>query len=408
MKCKTCGYEIPSGKNYCPGCGRVLSKLEQEQIAQNTPGSQYGNTESAPKYRRPATVDDTVMSENIKAIFSADADAPAYHDPHTYKSATAHALEYDKTYVQRKSQADVSERVYKKPAAENDFSDNSESFNDDTAATRKFTPVQNSYDESDYDENDDYETETKKKFKINPIYLLICIIVVVGLAIIVIGGYNVGKQIGLWGETEDSSATYEDEDKAPSNDKAPVVNIPQKNPDVDNTTDYKIGTYTVNTAENNILLYKNDTLDQIIATIPNLSVLEITEIKEESGKCKFGTYTGWLDMKLLLYTPDAKLPEETTTANETTAVQETTTADSETTTAGPTQPSHPTATGTYTVDLRGDGQVLNVRSEASINADAVTTITDGTVVTVSQVSGDWGHITTADGYSGWIYMIYLK
>ena len=88
MKCKTCGYEIPSGKNYCPGCGRVLSKLEQEQIAQNTPGSQYGNTESAPKYRRPATVDDTVMSENIKAIFSADADAPAYHDPHTYKSAT--------------------------------------------------------------------------------------------------------------------------------------------------------------------------------------------------------------------------------------------------------------------------------------------------------------------------------
>ncbi len=406
MKCKTCGYEIPSGKNYCPGCGRVLSKLEQEQIAQNPLGSQYGNSDSAPKYRRPASVDDTTMSENIKAIFSADADAPAYHDPHTYKSATAHALEYDKTYVQRKASSS-GERVYNQPTTENKSGYNEDSYSDDTAATRKFTPVQNTYDETDYVDREDYETETKKKIKINPIYLLICIIVVVGLAIIVVGGYNVGKQIGLWGETEDSSESYEDNDKTPTNDKAPVVNVPDKNPDVDNTADYKIGTYTVNAAENNILLYKNDTLDQIIATIPNLSVVEITEIKEESGKCKFGTYTGWLDMKLLLYTPDAKLPEETT-ANETTTAPETTTADSETTTAGPTQPSHPTETGTYTVDLRGDGQVLNVRSEATINADAVTTITDGTVVTVSQVSGDWGYITTADGHSGWVYMIYLK
>lgn len=396
MKCKTCGYEIPSGKNYCPGCGRVLSKLEQEQLAEK---NQFSQSASSPSYRRPATIDNSAMSENIKAIFSADSDVTEYQDPHTYKSATAHALEYDKNFIQRKAQP---------VATENIFAKNADSYNDDTEATRKFTPVQNNYDTEDYvDDEEEYTEEIKKKIKINPIILLVCIIVVVGLAIIVIGGYNVGKQIGLWGETEDTSDTYEDENDTPKGDKAPVVNVPQKNPDANEVTDYKIGTYTINAAENNVLLYKNSTLDQIIATIPNLSVVEITEIKEECGKCKFGAYTGWLDMKLLMYTPDAKLPEETTTP-EVTTTDETTTVADETTTEGQTQPSHPTTTGTYTVDLKGDGQVLNVRSETSTNADVVTTITDGTVVTVSQVSGDWGYITTSDGHSGWVYMIYLK
>ena len=404
MKCRTCGYEIPSGKNYCPGCGRVLSKIEQEQN-QPQPQTQYTQQDAAPTYRRPVAADNSGLSENIKAIFTGDTDAPEYHDPHIYKSATAHALEYDKTFVQRSTARQNPVREDNAPYNEDEV--------DDMSATMEFRPVNRNYeveteqDNYDYDYEEDAE-DNKQKKKFRPGLLFMCIAVAAGLAFIIFCTYGIGSHFGIWGGGgAESSSDTADGNYVPD-EKAPIVNIPPSTANNNDTFDYKIGTYTINTAESNALLYKHSSLDQIIATIPNLTVIEITEIVDESGKCKFGDYTGWLDMKLLLYTPNAKLPEETTTQEETSSAGETTTLSADETTTQETTTAATYTTGTYTVDLKGDGNVLNVRDAASINANSVSQITDGTVVTVSQVSGDWGYITTSDGTSGWVYMVYLR
>ncbi len=403
MKCRTCGFDIPSGKNYCPGCGRVLSKIEQEQ---NQPQTQYTQADTAPTYRRPVAADNSGLSENIKAIFTGDTDTPEYHDPHIYKSATAHALEYDKKYVQRSTARQDSYQV--NPIREETIPYNEDEV-DDMSATMEFRPVNRNYeveteqDDYDYDEDDAEDNTPKKKFR--PGLLFMCIGLAAGLAFIIFCTYGIGSHFGIWGGTE--TVSEENDDNYIPDEKAPVVNVPPSTANNNETVDYKIGTYTINTAESNALLYKHSSLDQIIATIPNLTVIEITEIAEESGKCKFGDYTGWLDMKLLLYTPNAKLPEETTTQEETTTAESTTAPADETTTQETTTAATYT-TGTYTVDLKGDGNVLNVRDSAAITANAVAQITDGTVVTVTQVNGDWGYITTSDGTSGWVYMVYLR
>lgn len=72
-----------------------------------------------------------------------------------------------------------------------------------------------------------------------------------------------------------------------------------------------------------------------------------------------------------------------------------------TTTAAPA----PTAPGTYTVATGGSN--LNVRSGPSTSYSEVAKVTDGTRVTVTEVSNGFGHVNVG-GVDGWVSMTYLK
>lgn len=80
-----------------------------------------------------------------------------------------------------------------------------------------------------------------------------------------------------------------------------------------------------------------------------------------------------------------------------------TTISAATTTAAPAPA--PTTAGNYVVATGGSN--LNVRSGPGSNYDAVAKLTDGTRVTVTQVSNGWGSVSV-NGVSGWVSMDYLK
>lgn len=62
----------------------------------------------------------------------------------------------------------------------------------------------------------------------------------------------------------------------------------------------------------------------------------------------------------------------------------------------------PSGTGTYKVTASAG---LNVRSNADVSSSKITAIKNGTVVEVTQVSGDWGYVPK---YGGWINLNYAN
>ena len=397
MKCHICGYDIPAGKKFCPGCGRILSLAEQQKISSGT-----NKVSDDTIVYRPASTGKTKISSSdpgINNIFNTTPDTPEYKTELAQNRATADVVEYDKMFMSRSDkQEDSFDEEY-------NYSDMS--------ATQNFDALKDSDSDKGYaikqefDEPEDDEPETKKlPFDVKKIIVIVALIA--GLIIIATAVYQIGERIGLWGGTETQSQSAE-EDRT-LGEKAPIV----KEPDSTTTSassDYKIGIYTITSTESIVFMQKSATDDRIIATIPNGTVLEITEISDEMGKATYGTYTGWLNLYELTYSPDAKLTEDETTTKkpEVTSVQNSDNQDNtpdtpETT----TERKVPDSPGTYTVDLQGDGTYLNVRDASSSDGTVVTMIDDGIQVTVDKVENGWGHITTPDGNEGWIYMIYLK
>ncbi len=403
MKCHVCGSLIPEGKKFCPGCGRVLTAAELKKAADEKITQDV--TDNTIVYR-PASTGKSKATEkttNIPDIFSSDPNAPEYTDPHTYDKATAHILEYDRQFVSRKEDKEESfDKTY-------EFS----------APVRKKTadPVVSTYQDNDDEEDRDYDIEPEYdnetddyrknvvKPRINIKMLITCIAVIAGLVIIITGTYKIGQQFGFWGEQETTVKT-EEENKT-LGEKAPVVNEPESTTS-SSVSDYKIGTYTISSDQSTIFMYKSETDDRIIATIPNLEVIRITEISGEMGKTTYGSYTGWVYLEDLTYSPDKELPDTETTTTKpevTTDAQENNDTNSSEST---TKPENSASTGTYTVDLQGDGTYLNVRDSSSTDGTAIGRIDDGTQVTVDKVENGWGHIKTPDGIEGWVYMVYLK
>lgn len=405
MKCQICGFSIPEEKKFCPGCGRVLTAAELKNISAEQSSSAV--TDSTIVYR-PASTGKTKKAEstpNIPDIFSSDPNAPEYTDPHTYDRATADILEYDRMFVSRKDEStDSFDDTYEYSApARKKYSEPAVSTYQDDEETTNYE-IEPEYD----DDDDDYDSEYSRKSakpRINIKMLIICIAVIAGLAVIVAGTYQIGKQFGIWGESEPSSKT-EEENKT-LGEKASVVKEPDSTTASSSVSDYKIGTYTISSDQSTIFMYKSETDDRIIATIPNLEIIEITEISGDMGKTVYGSYTGWVYLEDLIYSPDEELPDkETTTKPETTTENpEDDDANSDETT---TQPENSASTGTYTVDLQGDGTYLNVRDSSSTDGTAIGRIDDGAQVTVDKVENGWGHVTTPDGIEGWVYMVYLK
>ena len=400
MKCHVCNYDIPAEKKFCPGCGRVLSQAEQ-QINRIPTDSVTDNT----IVYRPASSakKDEVKHPDIAGIFSKDHDSPEYKESHAYNKATYDILEYDKMFLSRTDD--------KEDDSDSDYSDDAYDFSD--TAESIFAPEDNESENiiitAEPEEYEQEEKAPKRPFNIK--LLIICIVIIAGVAVIVTGAYRVGEQIGLWGDTNTPEQSVNGEEEKTFGEKAPVVKETEKTTNTE-VSDYKIGIYTIKSSQDSVFMQKSKTDERIIATVPNGTVLEITEIADDKGKGTYGEYTGWLNLEELEYTPDAAVTviETTTRAPEVTSAEDinpeniSEPADRETTTARQI----PDSPGTYKVDLQGDGTYLNLRDDASLNGGIVTTIPDGSEVSVDKVVDGWGHIITEDGDEGWIYMIYLR
>lgn len=414
MKCRVCSTEIPQGKKCCPKCGRVVTAADT-QSAPDTSDNYSPVTDSTIVYRPASSTSNqpTDKTISITDIFSSDPNAPVYSDPHTYDKATADALEYDRMFMSRSKQPDEDVKVFE---PEND--------DEQEKKTTDFTIEQEyDYDEDadDFDEEyDDFEEEApsrgnvirdKKKgkphFNFNIKYLILAVAVIAGLAVIIYGINQLGKQFGIFGG--------ETVDEPQSGISSGVVEKPTKNNEAssdvaaDNEYTEKPGVYTVYTDQNNIFVYKSVTDQRIIATIPNKTILEISEIEDDFGKTTYNNYTGWVKLSELKFTPNESPEKVTEKETEKSTEKETeketekaTEQANETTTALPSY-----KPGTYTVDLKGSSQKLNVRSSGSTEGEIINSISEGTQVTVEEVKSSWGKIYI-DGIEGWVYMEYLK
>lgn len=394
MKCHICAHEIPEGKKYCPGCGRVVRLTEN---AKHEDTMQFADPikelRKAENYKS-ASQDASQSTINIPDIFSTDPNAPEYRDPHAYDTATAHILEYDRMFVSR---SDGREKSY-----------SSDLFGDD--ATKRFSPVTdpeqtrrivispepeyNDYYEEQPEEHEDYVERPRKKAgpKINIKLIFLLIGIIAGLSICITGVYRIGQQFGFWEGKEETHQTADDpsdKDSTPAGKPAHTVEDEANLP-----SDYEKGVYTVNSDQKNIFVYKSVSDQRITATIPNGSVIEITEVNGDLGKTTYNSYTGWVEMTDLEYTPD-KEPEkekETTTKAENASEEQ--------------EFAFPTTPGTYTV-TPGSSTYLNVRASASTDSTVVGILAKDSQIEVTEVDGFWGKVKV-EGADGWVYMPYLK
>lgn len=397
MKCTICSHEIPEGKKCCPHCGRVITASDRKR-AESAAGTP---TEPKTSVYRPAAAKPSAAAEptektiHIPDIFSSDPNAPEYSDPHAYDRATADILEYDRLFVSRdrrdepdrQSNREPAYEPYEEPVSEPAYDDNDNYYDEEPM------PEDGYYDEPYPEEEPARPAPSRKKnnakphLNLNIRMIVICVAVLIGLVIIVVGIHQIGQQFGLWGEKEPASSQSEMKEPAsrPATVNEPASAVPSASP---------TGKYTVTSDQKNIFMYKSSTADRLFATIPNNTVIEITEISGEMGKTTYNSYTGWVSMKELKYSPDATLDDKAGAQSD------------EPGTSGDTAvPAF--APGAYTVDLGGDGETLNLRSTNSSSGDLVTTIPEGTELTVDEVKGSWGH-TSYNGFEGWVFMEYLK
>lgn len=394
MKCHICAHEIPEGKKYCPGCGRVVrfngSANNEDTMKFADPLKEIKN----PSYKRSSQSDSEYQSTiNIPDIFNTDPNAPEYKDPHAYDTATAHVLEYDRMFLSRSNDRNTTN------ASEFYEDDRTKMFApvSDSQQTKRIViqqePEYNDYYEEQHEDKEKYVERPRKKAgpKINIKVVFLLIAIIAGISVCVMGVYRIGQQFGFWeGETTQQTNQENPSDK----DSAPVVRPAQTIEDEENiAADYEKGVYTVNSDQKNIFVYKSATDQRITATIPTGTVIEITEIKEELGKTTYNSYTGWVEMKDLEYTPD----KEPVTEKETTTKAE---DSSEITPAFPTTP------GTYTV-TPGSSTYLNVRASASTDSTIVGILAKDSQIEVTEVDGFWGKVKV-EGADGWVYMPYLK
>lgn len=402
MKCSVCSCEIPEGKRCCPNCGRVVTAADikranemnaaAEKISSEVPDKTavYKPASSAARKSQQSTI-------HIPDIFSANPDAPKYKDPHAYDRATADILKYDRMFV---SKNDDESDVYEDNDADYDYEPPVRA---SVRQNEQYT-VEPHYDDENYDDNGDYDNDaeytgqednvirnsqySKPRLKFNGKMFVIAVCIIIGLVIIVFGVTQIGKKLNTM-RTSESGSLGSAENIAPK-----TTNEPSSSGVNPVASSSPTGKYTVNSTEKNIFVYKNSSADVIIATIPNKSVIKVDEISGEVGKVTYGSYTGWVKLSDLKYSPDAQLDDVY--------------GNSETTTAGDNNNGGDSAQpGTYTVTLSDDSDTLNVRDDSSTNGNVIATVSNGDTLTVTEVKSGWGKVSV-DGVEGWVYMQYLK
>ena len=402
MKCRVCSTEIPQGKKCCPKCGRVITSAE-EQAMINEPVSSIPELETTIVYK-PVTDDAAKPTEktiNITDIFSSDPNAPVYTDPHTYDKATADVLEYDRMFMSRSRKQEEEVKAYEPEEEEEEYADPERRIN--FTVEQEYDDAEENYDDF-YDEDSDalYDDEppargkvirdhsrNKPQFNFNVKYLILAIAVIAGLAIIIFGVTQLGKQFGIITTDDEPQSSI----SSGTLEKPTKKNEAASDEAIDNSYVEQTGVYTVYTEQNNVFVYKSVTDQRIIATIPNKTIIEITEIKDDFGKTTFNNYTGWVKLADLKFTPNETpdAQQETTTAKETESNLEVVEF----------------KTGIYTVTLNGSNTNLNVRSTHSTEGEIIGSLSEGDTVTVEEIKGSWGKIFV-DDVDGWVYMEYLK
>ncbi len=411
MKCYICSNEIPEGKKCCPYCGRVITSADKKRYEQQNADRENTRVVSERVYKPAGTRNPNAAQQktiHIPDIFSSDPNMPEYTDPHSYDRATADILEYDRQFVKGEYDESAERRYREQPRMQTPQPEQAY-----RRAGYERVELDGEYDDYDgdyYDEDEEYEQpeisspyeksergtvirdkkQSKPRLKLNVKMLIVCLGIIFGIVIIVVCGYQLGEQFGLFGSKEPSSATSNNE---PDSSKTPETTTDGSKPAVSGKT----GKYTVKTDTNHIFVYKSATDPRIIATIPNEEVIEITEVSSEMGKTTYNNYTGWVKLSDLEYTPDANGGSEDNTGNNQDGGSN----------SGDAPASVTYQTGTYTVTLGDDGPDLNIRSTASSYGVLVSTVPDGTELTVDEIDGSWGHITY-NGFEGWVFMEYLK
>lgn len=387
MKCRICSFEIPEGKTSCPNCGRVIPASERLKVAQKKTGNVSDKTMV---YRPASSASGTNRDETIHIpdLFSSDPNAPKYADPHSYDRATADVLEYDRMFMSRKNNSD-NDITYSRPAPQpKPVMQNDEYYSDNFSDNESIVEEEEEYEDNKGSVVRDRK-QAKPRFNFNIKYLILAIAVIIGLAVIVAGGYQIVTQIGL------ISPSGENESVASGQS---VDSTKKNNNDTDNennTYTYKTGVYTVYSEDNNIFVYKSATDQRIIATIPNKTIIEITEIEDKFGKTVYNGYSGWVRLEELKFTPN-EAPEQTTEVTTEPSSQQNNTAED-----------FPTTPGTYTVTITNGSNELNVRSIGSTDGTIITTLKNGDEVVIEEVKSGWGKIFI-DDVEGWVYMKYLK
>ena len=146
-----------------------------------------------------------------------------------------------------------------------------------------------------------------------------------------------------------------------------------------NTASY--GKYVVKTNGGKLNLRSSaSSSGTVLTTIPNGTLVNITEISNGFGKTTYKSYTGWISMSYL-----AKASTSTTNSDKPTT-------------------STPSSVGTYTV--RTSGGNLNLRANDSSSSRILTSVPNGTKVEVSEISDGYGKVTY-NSYTGWLSMGYL-
>lgn len=399
MKCKVCSFEFSDDRKSCPNCGRIITETERRQNAEKSAGTHTSSVYRPASSRTTSSSDEAAF---VQSIFSTDPNAPEYKNPHTYDRATADVLEYDKNYMSRSKAQNPPDEIYntrvfdskynkiEEPTIiiEQEYDTETDNYEEDNITQDKNTGSVNRDKES-----------AKPHLKINFKIIAIIILGLVGIAIIIVGITQLVKHFGIAGsENENTSlisgqsvdSTKDHDDKA----------------DEELQSGYKTGYYTV-TADGETIFMKNDE-ERIIATIPNRTIIEITEIENDYGKAIYGDYTGWVDMSALTFTPNER--PETPTQSEPTSEAETTTQ-SETTTQAETttQPettTEATTTATYTVSVTGNANALNVRENPDADSQVIGTIKNGEKVIVDEIQNGWGR-TFIGEVEGWINMEFV-
>lgn len=393
MKCYICSHEVPEGKKCCPYCGRVITSSDKERY------SQQNNAEN-PVYRpagtKTASGDKTI---HIPDLFSSDPNAPEYSDPHSYDRATADVLAYDRDFISRREDdADEptkrirtrgQEQDYENPSVDRQRTAKTEDYNDDDY-------YEDNYGDEDYYESEEEDVDrspvtrdrkpSKPHLRFNVKMFIICIAVLAAIVMVVVFGYQIGEQFGIFGEnTSGTGSGISADSEGGKKPEEPKSDDAVARP----SSTHKTGKYTVVTDSNNIFAYKSETDPRIVATIPNGTSIEIVEISGDLGKTTYNGFTGWVKLSDLEFDSPAEPGSDEDTNN-----------------SGGSSDSSASTAGTYTVDLHGDGDSVNVRSENNSSSALLTTIPDGTELTVDKIEGNWAHITY-DGIEGWVSMRYL-
>ncbi|MDD5923526.1 MAG: SH3 domain-containing protein [Clostridia bacterium] len=141
------------------------------------------------------------------------------------------------------------------------------------------------------------------------------------------------------------------------------------------------GKYVVRTNGGNLNLRSSaSSSGTVLTTIPNGTLVNITEIYNGFGKTTYKSYTGWISMSYL-----AKASTSTTNSEIPTI-------------------SIPSSAGTYTVKTSGGN--LNLRAIASSSSRILTSVPNGTKISVSEIYNGYGKVTY-NSYTGWLSMGYL-